>query len=1171
MKISRMHLFAYGPFTDAVLDFSASSTDFHMIYGPNEAGKSTALRALRHMLFGIPVRTPDSFLHPNPTLRIGAHLSKSDGSMIEFVRRKAQSKTLRGPDDETLLDDDALVPFLGGISQEIFEQMFAIGHEDLIAGGQEIISGEGSVGEALFSAGAGLIQLRSVQQYLESGCDELFKPSGSVPKINAAMSSLKEIRKSQKDALLPARVWKSHHQALSNAQQRLERVRQERDQAKQKINKRERIRTALPLIVRKKELDASLLEDEGVPDLPETFSETRRETENEHRIALQDLNRVAETLQRLKGEMDALQMPGDLLQQAAMIEGLQQELGAYRKGQKDRPNLEGRMRTLEKQASDMLSEIGTGILPDLEKELKLPPAIVGEIQDMGKTFEQLTTRLETAREHHRKLETQLGKLTARKKSLTAPVDITALKIALQAAQEAGPIERQLAQIRATLQSRERATDNAIKRLPIWSGTQEELDTLSCPTKESADQFEIRFNETAREAERREEEKRLAEKEIAEIESELQAIEHSHDVPTEIDLETSRSIRQDGWRLIRDVLEGKDPSDEEIRTFTDQFEHQTRLPDAFEKGMERADSVADRLRRESEQVSRKGMLESRKHLRGKDIQALDKAIGAARKKQAALDEEWERLWVSANISPLSPKEMRGWLADVESVREKISDMLSVTSEADALVSEAETLRSRLIAALTDVDVATDEKDSLAKLSGVAKVHVESQEELQSQTESIEKNILEQGKEKDEAENTVKGLEENLDQWKDKWSGHVERIGLDADASPMAAMTVIDSIREAKGLIDEADVLRKRIEGIDRDADAFRDQVDNLVTDLAPDLEDQPRDRAAILLNTRLTEARGLLSKKNTLDKQFTGAEKEQKAATKRIDNARTALDSLCREAHCENPEDLEAIEKRSQRCKEMTSSRNDLESRLRDLSAGESIEAFTAEAASAEADSITPELEELERQIEDLEQERSALDQTIGTEKAELNRMDGSAEAAEYAEDAERLLASLESDVEQYARFKIAAVILARTIEQYREKHQGPLIKRASELFCQITMDAFSGIRAEYDDKGQPVLVGIRPVSGQLVMVTGMSDGTADQLYLALRLASLEQYLENNEPLPFVVDDILLRFDDQRALATLNVLSELSQKTQVIFFTHHQHLVDLAEKNIDSSALFKHVI
>ena len=73
----------------------------------------------------------------------------------------------------------------------------------------------------------------------------------------------------------------------------------------------------------------------------------------------------------------------------------------------------------------------------------------------------------------------------------------------------------------------------------------------------------------------------------------------------------------------------------------------------------------------------------------------------------------------------------------------------------------------------------------------------------------------------------------------------------------------------------------------------------------------------------------------------------------------------------------------------------------------------------------------------------------------------------------------------------------------------------------------------------------------------MSEGTRDQLYLALRLATLERYLAHAEPLPFVVDDVLVNFDDDRSRATLEVLAELSGKTQVILFTHHARLRDLA--------------
>ena len=102
-----------------------------------------------------------------------------------------------------------------------------------------------------------------------------------------------------------------------------------------------------------------------------------------------------------------------------------------------------------------------------------------------------------------------------------------------------------------------------------------------------------------------------------------------------------------------------------------------------------------------------------------------------------------------------------------------------------------------------------------------------------------------------------------------------------------------------------------------------------------------------------------------------------------------------------------------------------------------------------------------------------------------------------------------------------------------------------------------------DDKSEPILVGIRP-DGKLITVEGMSDGTRDQLYLALRLATLEYRLESNEPMPFIVDDILVNFDDYRSRAALEALGELAEKNQVILFTHHQSIVDQAE-TLDSAA------
>ena len=182
-------------------------------------------------------------------------------------------------------------------------------------------------------------------------------------------------------------------------------------------------------------------------------------------------------------------------------------------------------------------------------------------------------------------------------------------------------------------------------------------------------------------------------------------------------------------------------------------------------------------------------------------------------------------------------------------------------------------------------------------------------------------------------------------------------------------------------------------------------------------------------------------------------------------------------------------------------------------------------------------------------------------------MDGADGAAAAAETIQTTLARLQVDVGRYSALRLAAVVLQRGIERYREKNQGPILTRAGRLFAGLTDGSFAGLQID-DDGAGAVLKGVRP-DGRLVGVEGMSNGSHDQLYLALRLASLESWLQAHEPIPFVVDDILLNFDDQRALAALRALAELSQHTQVLFFTHHRHLVELAEANLPAGVLFVH--
>jgi uncharacterized protein YhaN len=136
----------------------------------------------------------------------------------------------------------------------------------------------------------------------------------------------------------------------------------------------------------------------------------------------------------------------------------------------------------------------------------------------------------------------------------------------------------------------------------------------------------------------------------------------------------------------------------------------------------------------------------------------------------------------------------------------------------------------------------------------------------------------------------------------------------------------------------------------------------------------------------------------------------------------------------------------------------------------------------------------------------------------------------------------------------ASRLASRTIERHRTMVQDPLVARASILFATATNDVFAALVIAYGDDDQPVLVAKRP-DGEQVPVAGLSEGTRDQLFLALRLALLER--RTSEPLPFIGDDLLSSFDESRTLAMLRLLAAAGQQRQIILFTHHQYVVDLA--------------
>src|SRR5688572_23005311 len=200
MRFVRLSFDAYGPFTGVALDLSrARGNGLHLIYGPNEAGKSSALRAIRDLLFGIPQQTPDAHLHPAAVLRLSALIERGD-EQLAFARRKKRKDSLVGLDDQPL-PEAQLTRLLNGLDQPSFERLFALDYERLKEGGEETLNGEGDVGEALFDAGASGRSVHRVKLALVREAEELFKDRGQNPRLNRLLAEYAEQKRRARDSL----------------------------------------------------------------------------------------------------------------------------------------------------------------------------------------------------------------------------------------------------------------------------------------------------------------------------------------------------------------------------------------------------------------------------------------------------------------------------------------------------------------------------------------------------------------------------------------------------------------------------------------------------------------------------------------------------------------------------------------------------------------------------------------------------------------------------------------------------------------------------------------------------------------------------------------------------------------------------------------------------------
>jgi hypothetical protein len=371
--------------------------------------------------------------------------------------------------------------------------------------------------------------------------------------------------------------------------------------------------------------------------------------------------------------------------------------------------------------------------------------------------------------------------------------------------------------------------------------------------------------------------------------------------------------------------------------------------------------------------------------------------------------------------------------------------------------------------------------------------------------------------------------------------------------LATMEKLEALFEE---LKDADNAYKRIYGMDKDEERFAAAVTQLTQRIGLDVGERTPAEVTQSLVRLLGKAQADAASLQKLRARVGELEEEVIEARQDIQFAEQSLAGLRVEAGVTSDEELGPVGERSQQKRLLASRLETVLQQIHQSGEGLSIDELEKEARELTPDQVGDKLSQLDTRLSDLASERDAKRDHRQSLLVHIQALDGSSKAAEAAERAEQLLAGIVPDAEQYLRLTIARLILEERMERYRQDNQTPVLRRAGELFAKLTLGSFSGLRDEVDENGQPVLLGVRPDRTE-VGVKGMSDGARDQLFLALRLATIELQRDQQDPLPFVVDDILVGFDDERSKACLEVLAEFAQKTHVLVFTHHMMVAQAA--------------
>jgi uncharacterized protein YhaN len=336
VRFEKLVLRSFGPFTDETLDLSGGAPGgLHLIYGTNEAGKSTSLRAVTAFLFGFPHRTTDAHVHPQNRLSVGAEIS--DGQRrYDLVRLKRKKDDLVDSSGVPL-DESPLPALLAHLDERSFTSRFGLDQVELERGAEALLGGSE---QGLFAAGTAGSMVRKVLDELEKETSDLFLPRGKVPRLNRALVDFEQATREARRAERPPEKWMEQKRAHEKAEQNVASLRKQRSELKDELRRLNRLRSVIKDLQDFQAAQSRRAELGDEPRLPEDATDIRVRAERQLGEATAEARRIEREISAFEQDISVLPPESPIVEVDDEQLGLSTRVGTALSARKDLPKRE---------------------------------------------------------------------------------------------------------------------------------------------------------------------------------------------------------------------------------------------------------------------------------------------------------------------------------------------------------------------------------------------------------------------------------------------------------------------------------------------------------------------------------------------------------------------------------------------------------------------------------------------------------------------------------------------------------------------------------------------------------------------------------------------------------------------------------------------------------------